>query len=224
LPAPRITRAMPSRGRIYRPAMIKNEDRSAARSGSDRAKPVQAAGPWKPGSVQRPVELPTFGVVGESLKKMGCPIVDAIRAKSRHHGVPAVLALIEFGEVEAIMTNRPKRPVGEAVIILFDIAARKVAYRIGERSNSPALGGGAALLAGFARPAEPEAATRLERRLQRDRKPTGRGRYRGGRQGHTIRDDDQSTFRLAAADSGRFVEKFQVNHGHDHICLSNPKY
>src|SRR5580704_13149030 len=86
---------MPSRGRIYRPAMIKSEDRSAARSGSDRAKLVQAAGPWKPGSVQRPVELPVFGFVGESLKKMGCPIVDAIGAKSRHHGVPAVLALIE---------------------------------------------------------------------------------------------------------------------------------
>src|ERR1700730_18670747 len=42
-----------------------------------------------------PVELPAFGFVGESLKKMGCPIVDAIRAKSRHHGVPAVLALVE---------------------------------------------------------------------------------------------------------------------------------
>ena len=66
-----------------------------ARSGSDRAKPVKAAGPWKPGFVQRPVELPTFGFVGESLKKMGCPIVDAIRAKSRHHGVPAVFTLIK---------------------------------------------------------------------------------------------------------------------------------
>ena len=79
----------------FRPRLIKNEDRSAARSGSDRAKPVQAAGTWKPGFVQRPVELPAFGFVGESLKKMGSPIVDAIRAKSRHHSVSAVLALIE---------------------------------------------------------------------------------------------------------------------------------
>src|ERR1700720_336914 len=79
----------------FRPRLIKNEDRSAARSGSDRAKPVQAAGPWKPGSVQRPVELPAFGFVGESLKKMGRPILDAIRAKSRHHGVPAVFTLIK---------------------------------------------------------------------------------------------------------------------------------
>ena len=46
----------------------------------------------------------------------------------------------QIGEVEAIMTNRPKRPVGKAAIILLDIAAREVAYRIGERSNSPALG------------------------------------------------------------------------------------
>ena len=38
----------------------------------------------------------------------------------------------QIGEVEAIMTNRPKRLIGEAAIILFDIAARKVADRIGE--------------------------------------------------------------------------------------------
>ncbi len=74
-----------------------------------------------------------------------------------HPEIGGGVAFRQIGEVEAIMTNRPKRPVGEAAIILFDIAARKVAYRIGERSNSPALERRPALLAGFARPAEPEA-------------------------------------------------------------------
>jgi hypothetical protein len=74
-----------------------------------------------------------------------------------HPEIGGGVAFRQIGEVEAIMTNRPKRPVGEAAIILLDIAARKVAYRIGERSNNPALGGGLTLLAGFARPAEPKA-------------------------------------------------------------------
>jgi hypothetical protein len=52
-----------------------------------------------------------------------------------HPEIGGGVAFRKFGEVEAIMTNRPKRLVGEAAIILFDIAARKVAYRIGERSN-----------------------------------------------------------------------------------------
>src|SRR5208337_4443546 len=81
----------------------------------------------------------------------------------------------QISEVEAIMTNRPKRPVGKAAIILLDIAAREVAYRIGERSNSPALGDVVALLSGFARPAKPEASSLFERCLQRDSKPTRRG-------------------------------------------------
>src|SRR5208282_5227605 len=84
----------------------------------------------------------------------------------------------KIGEVEAIMTNRPQRPVGEAAIILFDIAARKVAYRIGERSNSPALGAVVTLLSGFARPAKPETSSLPERCLQRDSKPAGRRRRR----------------------------------------------
>ena len=80
-----------------------------------------------------------------------------------HPEIGGSVAVRQIGEVEAIMTNRPKRPVGETAIILLDIAARKVAYRIGERSNSSALEGVVALLAGFARPAEPQAARILER-------------------------------------------------------------
>jgi hypothetical protein len=67
-----------------------------------------------------------------------------------HPEIGGGVAFRQIGEVEAIMTNRPKRLVGEAAIILLDIAARKIANRIGQRSNGPTLGGGATLLAGFA--------------------------------------------------------------------------
>jgi hypothetical protein len=70
-----------------------------------------------------------------------------------HPEIGGGIAFRQIGEVEAVVTNWPKCSVGEAAIILFDIATRKVAYRIGERSNSPTLGGGATLLAGIARPA-----------------------------------------------------------------------
>ena len=103
------------------------------------------------------------------------------------------------------MTYRPKRPVGEAVIILFDIVARKVADSVGQRSNSPALGDGATLLSGLARPAEPEAAAVLERCFQCDGKSSRRGRRRGGRRWHSVRDDDQSPVRLGGVDRGGLV-------------------
>jgi hypothetical protein len=96
-----------------------------------------------------------------------------------HPEIAGSVAVRQIGEVEAIMTNRPKRLIGEAAIILFDIAARKVADRIGERANSPAAGIAAALLAGLARPAEPESAVQLEHRFQCDRETARRGLRRG---------------------------------------------
>jgi hypothetical protein len=47
------------------------------------------------------VELHPFGLVAKCLKEMGRSIVDAIRAKDRHHGVPAILALFERHRVGA---------------------------------------------------------------------------------------------------------------------------
>ena len=40
-----------------------------------------------------------------------------------HPEIGGSVTVRQIGEVEAIMTNRPKRPVGETAIILFDIAA-----------------------------------------------------------------------------------------------------
>ena len=48
-----------------------------------------------PESRLRPVEFHAFGFVAERLKETGCPIVNVIRAKSRHHDVPAILAFFE---------------------------------------------------------------------------------------------------------------------------------
>ncbi len=82
-----------------------------------------------------------------------------------HPEIGGSVGFRQIGEVEAIMTNRPKRPISETAIILLDIAARKVAYRIGNRSISPILGFGVTLFSGFARPAKPKASTHFERRL-----------------------------------------------------------
>ena len=67
-----------------------------------------------------------------------------------HPEISGRVAFRQIGEVKPVMANRPKRPVGEAAIILFDIAARKVANRIGKRSDSLVLECGVAFLAGFA--------------------------------------------------------------------------
>src|ERR1019366_6052723 len=64
------------------------------------------------------------------------------------------IAFGQIGEVEAIMAYRPKRPVGEAAIILIHVATREVADRIGERSNRLALGNVIAFVRSFARPPE----------------------------------------------------------------------
>ena len=106
-------------------------------------------------------------------------LVDLAGEMFVHPEIGGRVGFRQIGEVEPIMTNRPKRPVSKAAIILFDIAARKVAYRIGERSNSSVLGNVVALLSGFARPAKPEASSLFERCLQRDSKPARRGRRRG---------------------------------------------
>jgi hypothetical protein len=98
-----------------------------------------------------------------------------------HSEIGGSVAFRQVREVEAIMTNRPKRPVGEATIILFDIAARKAAYRKADRSISSYLRDGFAFLASFARPAEPKSTAWLERCFKRNGKSARRGRS-----GHAI--------------------------------------
>src|SRR6202030_2548018 len=78
-----------------------------------------------------------------------------------HPEIGCGVAFRKIGEIETIMTNRPQRLVGEAMVILLDVAPRKVGHRIGERSKSPPLAGERALLAGFARPAKPKSAACL---------------------------------------------------------------
>jgi hypothetical protein len=92
-----------------------------------------------------------------------------------HPEIAGCVAFRQIGEIETIMTDRPQHPVGETMIILLDIAARKVGHRIGERSKSPPLGRERALLAGFARPAKPKSTACLERCLERDGKSSRRG-------------------------------------------------
>ena len=74
-----------------------------------------------------------------------------------------------FGEIEPVVTDRPKRPVGEAVIKLFEIAAAEVGDRVAHRTICTKRGGGFRHVVGLAGPAEPEAATRLEGRVESDR-------------------------------------------------------
>ena len=40
-----------------------------------------------------------------------------------HPEISGSVSVRQIGEVEAIMANRPKRPIGETAIILFDVAA-----------------------------------------------------------------------------------------------------
>ena len=95
-----------------------------------------------------------------------------------HPEIAGGVAFRKIGEIESIMTDRPQRPVGEAMVILLDISARKVGHRIGERSKSPPLGGERAFQARFARPAKPKSAACLERCLERDGKSPRRWRRR----------------------------------------------
>ena len=64
-----------------------------------------------------------------------------------HPEISGRVAFRQIGEVKPVMANRPKHPVGEAAIILFDIAARKIAYRIGQSSSSLVLECGVAFFA-----------------------------------------------------------------------------
>ena len=82
-----------------------------------------------------------------------------------HAKITRGVAGAQIGEIEAIMADRPKHLVGEADVIFVDIAARKVGHSIADGPEGSHMQGGIEFLAHSARPPEPDAASRLERRL-----------------------------------------------------------
>ena len=80
----------PHRGKIT------GQRRKAVLARVERRGPAQADGGGQTSVLdQRGVDLLAFVFIAQSLKEVGCPMVDAVRAKRRHQAVPAVLAFFE---------------------------------------------------------------------------------------------------------------------------------
>jgi hypothetical protein len=81
----------PHRGKIT------GQRRKAVLARVERRGPAQADGGGQTSVLdQRGVDLLAFVFIAQSLKEVGCPMVDAVRAKRRHQAVPAVLAFFEL--------------------------------------------------------------------------------------------------------------------------------
>ena len=144
-----------------------------------------------------------------------------------HPEICGGVAFRQIGEVETIMTDRPQHAVGEAMVILLDIATRKGGHREGDRSFCAKFRNGFAFLASLARPAEPKSAACLERCFKRNGKASRRGRRQTRGQRHAIRHNHKSTIessaRPAGNDRGRFVQKFKMIQGREDLFLTRIK-
>ena len=97
----------------------------------------------------------------------------------------------ELGQIEPVVAERPERAVGVARVVLVDILLGQIGDRIGDLavvSNLEPLD--LALTTGLSRPAEPETASFLERRIERNRQATGTRRSAlGGWDRNAVRDN-----------------------------------
>ena len=105
-------------------------------------------------------------VVGleKGLQTVGEHLVDAEIA--RH------LAAGELHEVEPVMQDRPQHPIGEAVVVLLEVAPRDVGGDVGDARMLELANLLLALGHGAAAPAEPDALVALEERAQHDLEAT----------------------------------------------------
>ena len=112
--------------------------------------------------------------------------------------IPGRVAPGEAGQVEAVMADGPERPVGEAEIIVVQVALREVADRVGDRADIVQLDRlDVVALAGRAGPAVPQPAALLEGGLERHGEASGARRIGRRRDRHAVRYDDQSSAGLS---------------------------
>ncbi len=113
-----------------------------------------------------------------------------------HPLVAAGETALIFGQIDAIVEERPQCAVGVAVIIFLDVLLLQVDRRGGDAVVALEVDAPVELLGSLARPAEPDAAIFAQRRLHRDGQPALRAA--GGRWGRdAIGDDDQPVHRIA---------------------------
>ena len=150
------------------------------RFGQDRQQPTR-----RPGNMQEETEpiaaaaLAQFVAEREQMVILNPHHVVGLEQRRDHVGEARVdplvtareIALI-FGQIDAVVEQRPQRPVGIAVIIFVDVLVFQV-----DRGGRHTLIDLIVDLAGeridpFARPAEPQAVMLAQRRRERDRQPT----------------------------------------------------
>ncbi len=104
--------------------------------------------------------------------------------------IPRHLLATIFREIQPIMANRPENPVGEAMVIFFDIGIGQIRECIGDIALAQ-LSHGLRLVfaARLPRPAHPYAAMLFKGHFQRDRQPAGGRNATLVRNGHTIGND-----------------------------------